>query len=97
MKPLVLVAAACLPMLAGERDPGPATPQAVCHDSANPRAKKTRKGHSPIYYLRRAGQAEVGLAIRLSSWGIHDPDANQWQWSRPSACDFHDSVTIAVR
>ncbi|MGA1997296.1 MAG: hypothetical protein ABSH45_16090 [Bryobacteraceae bacterium] len=76
MKTLVLVIAACLPTLARERAPDPApipaVPHALCAVVANRPAKKPRKWHSPLYYLRRAGQAEVNLAIRLSSWGIHD-------------------------
>jgi hypothetical protein len=80
MKTLVVAVTACLPMLAGERPAVPATSPAVAHalcgDTGNPRAKKPRKWHSPVYYLRLAGRAEVGAAIRLSSWGIHDRRLN---------------------
>ena len=79
MKTLVLVMTAWLPILADghglDATVAPAVSQMLCHNTAGRQAKKPRKRHSPLYYLRRAGQAEVGMAIRLSSWGIHDPAA----------------------
>ncbi|MGP8243513.1 MAG: hypothetical protein ACLQVN_03230 [Bryobacteraceae bacterium] len=107
MKTLILVMAACLPALAAEPAPDPATtpaaPHARCADSGKRPARKTRKWHSPLYYLGRAGQAEVNLAIRLSSWGIHDGGTDLPACRLPAPADREDRtgglsyVTSAAR
>jgi hypothetical protein len=74
MKTFVLAIGVCLSAWAGEGVVDPGGIQATC--AASKPVKKARKRHSPIYYLRRVGQAEVGLAIRLSSWGIHDSETS---------------------
>lgn len=71
--PKLLLAFWLCGVAAGQAVPDAAHPADAAPQAAG-KADKARRAHRrPWRYIRRLGEMEVNLAIRLSSIGIHDP------------------------
>jgi hypothetical protein len=55
-----------------------------------PAARKPAKRRSPLFLLKKLEQAEVNGAMRLSSWGIKEPETKRI--ATPRACEADAQV-----